>query len=78
MPGMMKKAAPARKPTPKPTATKKATPTAKPKNVPVPKFTAPSVAQFRKSAAYITNSMGYKEYVDEMYEVYRAKLKKGR
>ena len=63
------------KPTPKPTATKKATPTAKPKNVPVPKFTAPSVAEFRKSAAYITGSMGYKEYVDTMYEVYKAKNK---
>jgi hypothetical protein len=78
MPGMMKKATPTRKPTPKPTATKKATPTAKPKKVPVPKFTAPSVAQFRKSAAYITNSMTYKQYVDEMYEVYKYKLKRGK
>lgn len=78
MPGMMKKATPTRKPTPKPTATKKAMPTAKPKKVPVPKFTAPSVAEFRKSAAYITDSMTYKEYVDALYDVYKYKLKKGK
>jgi len=43
---------------------------------PKPKFTAPSVAQFRQSAAYRTNSMGYKEYVDTAYQVYQAKYKK--
>ena len=68
-------------PTPKPKATVKPTvkptvkTTVKPKVVPVPKFTAPSVAEFRQSAAYKTNSMGYKEYVDTMYQVYRAKNK---
>lgn len=74
---MQKKATPTPKPkvkvkvSPKPTV--KAT--IKPKVKPTPKFTAPSVAEFRKSAAYITDSMGYKEYVDAMYEVYRAKYK---
>lgn len=73
MPGMMKKS-----PTPKPKVTFKATPkaTVKPKATPTPKFTAPSVAEFRKSAAYKTDSMGYKEYVDTMYQVYQAKYKK--
>jgi hypothetical protein len=61
---------------PKPTA--KVTVKAKPKVTPVPKFTAPSVAEFRKSAAYKTDSMTYKEYVDEMYEVYKYKLKRGK
>jgi len=50
----------------------------KPKATPVPKFTAPSVAEFRKSAAYITDSMTYKEYVDASYDVYKYKLKKGK
>ena len=50
------------KPTPKPTvkATKIATP--KPKVTPKPAKTLPSMAEFRKSAAY--NSMSYKEYLD--------------
>jgi len=48
----------------------------KPKATPTPKFTAPSVAEFRKSAAYITDSMGYKEYIDAMYRVHQAKYKK--
>ena len=68
------------KPTPKPKVmakpTAKATVKPKPKATPVPKFTAPSVAEFRQSAAYKTNSMGYKEYVDTMYQVYQAKNKK--
>jgi hypothetical protein len=68
------KPTPKAKPTVKPTA--KATVTPKPKPTPVPKFTAPSVAQFRQSAAYKTNSMGYKEYVDTAYQVYQAKYKK--
>lgn len=50
--------------------------TVKPKATPTPKFTAPSVAEFRKSAAYKTDSMGYKEYVDTMYQVHQAKYKK--
>jgi hypothetical protein len=44
----------------------------------VPKFTAPSVAEFRKSAAYKTDSMTYKEYVDASYDVYKYKLKRGK
>jgi hypothetical protein len=68
-------------PTPKPKASVKPTAkptvkaTVKPKVVPVPKFTAPSVAEFRQSAAYKTDSMGYKEYVDTAYQVYKAKYK---
>jgi len=68
------KPTPKAKPTVKPTV--KATVTPKPKPTPIPKFTAPSVAQFRQSAAYKTNSMGYKEYVDTAYQVYQAKYKK--
>jgi hypothetical protein len=68
------KPTPKAKPTVKPTV--KATVTPKPKPTPVPKFTAPSVAQFRQSAAYKTNSMGYKEYVDTAYQVYQAKYKR--
>jgi hypothetical protein len=60
-------------PTPKPKATPKAT--VKPKVVPVPKFTAPSVAEFRQSAAYKTDSMTYKQYVDTAYSVFKAKNK---
>lgn len=68
-------------PTPKPKATVKPTPkptvkaTVKPKVVPVPKFTAPSVAEFRQSAAYKTDSMTYKQYVDTAYSVFKAKNK---
>ena len=66
------------KPTPKAKPTVKPTvkATVKPKPTPVPKFTAPSVAQFRQSAAYKTNSIGYKEYVDTAYQVYQAKYKR--
>jgi hypothetical protein len=70
------------KPTPKPKVmakpTAKATVKPKPKATPVPKFTAPSVAEFRKSAAYKTDSMTYKEYVDASYDVYKYKLKRGK
>ena len=72
----------ARKATPTPKPKIKATPkptvkaTAKPKVTPVPKFTAPSVAEFRQSAAYKTDSMTYKQYVDTMYQVHQAKYKK--
>ena len=66
------------KPTPKPKVMAKPTAkaTVKPKATPVPKFTAPTVAEFRKSAAYKTDSMGYKEYVDTAYQVYQAKYKR--
>ena len=66
------------KPTPKPKVMVKPTAkaTAKPKATPVPKFTAPTVAEFRQSAAYKTTSMTYKEYVDTAYQVYQAKNKR--
>lgn len=59
-----------------PTIPRKPDVTIKPKRVPTPKFTAPTVAEFRKSAAYKTDSMGYKEYVDTAQQVYNAKRKK--
>lgn len=62
-------------PSPKPKVTIKPTPKPKVKPTPAPKFTAPSVAEFRQSAAYKTNSMTYKEYVDTAYSVYKAKNK---
>ena len=78
-------ATPKPKPTPRPKAglakpPRKVTVTIKPKPkvTPVPKFTTPSVAEFRKSAAYKTDSMTYKEYVDAMYDVYKYKLKRGK
>jgi len=60
------------KPTPR--ATVKATP--KPKVTPMPKFTPPSLQDFKKSAAYKTNSMTYKEYVTTAEQVFKAKNKK--
>jgi hypothetical protein len=70
---MKKKATPSPKPKASPKPTVKVT--VKPKAKPTPKFTAPSVAEFRQSAAYKTDSMGYKEYVDASYQVYKAKYK---
>lgn len=61
-------------PSPKPMAKPKSTPA--PKSTPIPKFTVPSVAEFRKSAAYKTDSMGYKEYTDIAYAQYLAKYGK--
>jgi len=57
---------------------RKVTVTVKPKVTPVPKFTAPTVAQYRKSAAYKTDSMSYKEYIDAMYDVYKYNIKRGK
>ena len=59
-------------PTPKP----KPSSSPKPKATPMPKYTTPSVQEFRKSAGYLTGSMGYKEYVDISREVYLAKKQK--
>jgi hypothetical protein len=69
------------KPTPRPKAglakpPRKVTVTVKPKATPVPKFTAPSVAEFRKSAAYKTDSMTYKQYVDYFRQQHNYKYKK--
>ena len=54
--------------------------TPKPKATPIPKFTMPTVAEYRKSAAYRSdNGQTYKEYVFTAKEVYDAKYgKKGR
>ena len=77
-----KKAAPKPKVTPKATPKPtvkikpKATPKVTVKATPVPKFTAPSVNEFRKSAAYKTDSLGYKEYVDTAYSLYQNKYGK--
>jgi hypothetical protein len=67
----------AKKPTPKPSAGQKPLSIKMPKTkaVPTPKFTAPSVQEFRKSAAYKTDSMTYKQYVDTAYSVFKAKNK---
>lgn len=48
----------------------------KAKREPMPKFTPPSLQDFKKSAAYKTNSMTYKEYLSTAEQVYKAKLKK--
>jgi hypothetical protein len=58
--------------TPKPKVTPKVTP----KTTPKPKFTMPTVAEYRKSAGYKTNSQSYKDYVFTAKEVYDAKYKK--
>ena len=76
-------ATPKPKPTPRPKAgltkpPRKTTVTVKPKVTPVPKFTPPTLAQFKQSAAYKTDSMTYKEYVDAIYDVYKYKLKRGK
>ena len=76
-------ARPTSKPTPRPKAglakpPRKVTVTVKPKVTPVPKFTPPTLAQFKQSAAYKTDSMTYKEYVDAIYDVYKYKLKRGK
>ncbi len=67
MPGMMKKS-----PTPRP----KATMTPKPKTTPKPKFTAPTLAQYKSSAAYKAGDMTYKEYIAVSKNVFKAKNKK--
>jgi hypothetical protein len=58
------------KPTAKPVSpkTKPATPT--------PKFTPPSLQDFKKSAGYKTNTLTYKEYVAIAQDVYKARMKK--
>ena len=79
MPGMMKKTA-----APKPTATKKTTPSpkpkvtasAKPKATPTPKFTPPTLGEFKQSAAYKAGEWTYKDYVDYFQGQYNAKYKK--
>ena len=45
-------------------------------STPAPKFTAPSLQDFKKSAAYKTNSMTYKQYVATAEQAHKAKLKK--
>lgn len=64
------------KPTPKPKIASKPKVTPKPKVVPTPKFTAPSLQDYKKSAAYTTNTLTYKEYVAIAKDVYKTRLKK--
>jgi hypothetical protein len=45
-------------------------------STPAPKFTAPSLQDFKKSAAYKTNSLTYKEYVAIAQDVYKERLKR--
>lgn len=66
MAGMKKKATP----TPKPKVT------LKPKVTPTPKFTPPTIAEFKKSAAYKAGDWTYKQYVDEFRMQYNSKYKK--
>lgn len=47
-----------------------------PKSTSTPKFTPPSLQDFKKSAGYKTNSLTYKEYVAIAQDVYKAKLKR--
>lgn len=51
-------------------------PTPKAKATPTPKFTPPSLQDFKKSAGYKTNSLTYKEYVAIAQDVYKARLKR--
>ena len=45
---------------------------------PTPKFLMPTIADYRKSAAYKSGGMSYKEYVDTSKQVYDAKYGKKR
>jgi hypothetical protein len=57
-------------PTPKP----KASMTPKPKSTPMPKFTAPTLSQYKGSAA--ADSMTYKQYIAASKNAFDAKNKK--
>jgi len=52
-----------------------AKPTSKPKITPTPKPTLPSLAEYKKSAAYRTGSQTYKEYLDIAKQLQNAKKK---
>ena len=43
---------------------------------PMPKYTTPTVAQFKQSAAGKNGAMTYKEYIKVSEQVYKAKQKK--
>jgi hypothetical protein len=62
MPGMMKKS-PTPKPKASPMAKPKATVTPKAKATPAPKFTAPTLAEYKSSAAYRAGDLTYKQYI---------------
>jgi hypothetical protein len=59
-------------------ATPKPTPkiTIKPKATPMPKFTTPTIAEFKQSAAGRNGAMTYREYINLSEQVYKAKQKK--
>ena len=65
-------------PMPKPKATikPKATVTPKPKATPVPKFTAPTLSQYKSSAAYKAGDLTYKQYIAASKNAFDIKNKK--
>jgi hypothetical protein len=67
---------PVKKTTPKPTPKPKVTSTPKPKVTPTPKFTAPTLAEYKSSAAYRAGNLTYKQYIDMSKSAYDAKYKK--
>jgi hypothetical protein len=59
------------KPTPKPTPKI----TIKPKATPMPKFTTPTLSEYKNSAAGRNGEMTYKQYIGLTEQVYKAKQK---
>lgn len=59
-------------------ATPRPTPkiTIKPKATPMPKFTPPTIAEFKQSAAGRNGAMTYKEYIKVSEQVYNTKYNK--
>lgn len=68
------------KPTPKPKATAMGRAVSKAKPLftakPTPKFTAPSLSQYKSSAAYKAGNMTYKQYIDASKNAFDIKNKK--
>ena len=75
MPGMMKKS-PTPKPKASPMAKPKATVTPKAKATPAPKFTAPTLAEYKSSAAYRAGDLTYKQYIAATKNAFDIKNKK--
>lgn len=78
---VMKKASPTPKPTARPKAgiakpERKTKVIVKPSVTPTPKFTPPTLGEFKKSAAYKAGDWTYKQYVDYFQAQYNAKYKK--
>ena len=62
--------------TPKPKITVKATPKVIVKATPKPSYSAPSLADYKKSAAYKNSDMTYKEYLKASKDAYNARMRK--